>query len=262
MFSGQILTEPIVEDFQQGYPRLAAFINSDRDFVVFRRFGQLHVRFLLDMQDELAELEQQLHELDQQDTFSFNLNSRRQDKNAARKVLLEEMGNKLYVYDKGLEAYYRHIERLPSKRTHVESVVNWMKGNKPLVAEESEFLNTWDDLISPRERADYGGLDIFISGCASHTHKSNDKHVIMVNTSYTLVIARLLATFMAIAILTIPIAVLYRVSNMSGRLWIIGIFTGLFSSVLSIFTQSRNYEIFSATAAYCAVMVVFVGNVQ
>lgn len=225
------------------------------------------------MQDELAELEQQLHELDQQDTFSFNLNSRRQDKNAARRVLLEELGNKLYVYDNCLEAHYRHIERLPSKRTHVESVINWMKGNKPLVAEESGFLNTWDDLISPRERADHGGLDIFISRCVAklaergfrkvcHTHKSNDKHVIMVNPSYTLVIARLLITFMAIAILTIPIAVLYGVSDMSGRLWIIGIFTGLFSSVLCIFTQSRNYEIFSATAAYCAVMVVFVGNVQ
>ena len=54
------------------------------------------------MQDELAELEQQLHELDQQDTFSFNLNSRRQDKIAARRVLLEELGNKLYVYGASL----------------------------------------------------------------------------------------------------------------------------------------------------------------
>ena len=74
---------------------------------------------------------------------------------------------KIKTKDNCLEAHYRHIERLPSKRTHVESVINWMKGNKPLVAEESGFLNTWDDLISPRERADHGGLDIFISRCVA-----------------------------------------------------------------------------------------------
>jgi hypothetical protein len=64
-----------------------------------------------------------------------------------------------------LEAYYRHIERLPSQRAHVDNVVNWMKGNKPLVVEESGFLNSWDDLISPKQRPDHGGLDTFISQC-------------------------------------------------------------------------------------------------
>jgi hypothetical protein len=46
-----------------------------------------------------------------------------------------------------------------------------MKGNKPLVADESGFLNTWDDLISPREREDHGSLDGFISRCVEKLTK-------------------------------------------------------------------------------------------
>jgi hypothetical protein len=34
----------------------------------------------------------------------------------------------------------------------------------------------------------------------------------------------------------------------------------MFTSALRLLTLSRNFEIFSATAAYCAVMVVFVGS--
>jgi hypothetical protein len=67
--------------------------------------------------------------------------------------------------DDSLEAYYRHIERRPSEPCHVESVANWMKGNKPLAPEESQFLNTWDDVISPRKRDDHGRLDDLLSPC-------------------------------------------------------------------------------------------------
>jgi hypothetical protein len=71
----------------------------------------------------------------------------------------------------------------------------------------------------------------------------------MENTDIADLIARLLTTLIAIAILTSPIAVLYNISDMSTRLWVVGLFTGIFSSVLSIFTRSRKFEIFSATAA-------------
>ncbi len=39
---------------------------SDDDFVVLRKFDQLHIRVLLTMQDNLAELEEQLRNLDEQ----------------------------------------------------------------------------------------------------------------------------------------------------------------------------------------------------
>ena len=39
------------------------------------------------------------------------------------------------------------------------------------------------------------------------------------------------------------------------------IFTLAFSSALSIFTKARRHEILAAAATYCAVLVVFLGNV-
>ena len=40
------------------------------------------------------------------------------------------------------------------------------------------------------------------------------------------------------------------------------IFTLAFSVVLSFFTSAKRHEILGAAAAYCAVLVVFLGNVQ
>lgn len=69
----------IVEDYPDGYPRLAAVMNSDNDFTMFRRFGTLHMRNLLHLQVELSVLEQKLKELDNADALnpetSWNLRS-------------------------------------------------------------------------------------------------------------------------------------------------------------------------------------------
>jgi len=40
------------------------------------------------------------------------------------------------------------------------------------------------------------------------------------------------------------------------------IFALAFATVVSLFTSARRQEVFAATAAYCAVLVVFIGNLQ
>lgn len=75
-----------------------------------------------------------------------------------------------------------------------------------------------------------------------------------------LAVSRLMTTVFSIVLLTIPIVALYSIEAMKTRLWTLAIFTAIFSSTLCWLTESRNYEILTATAAYCAVMVVFVGN--
>lgn len=51
----------------KGYPRLAAFIDSDENFMLYRRFGFLQARLLLYKQDRLRALETKLDELDKDD---------------------------------------------------------------------------------------------------------------------------------------------------------------------------------------------------
>jgi hypothetical protein len=56
-----------VDRYPEGYPRISAYIDSDYDTALFRRFGTLHARSLLYKQVELTELEAQLDELDKED---------------------------------------------------------------------------------------------------------------------------------------------------------------------------------------------------
>lgn len=83
-----------------GYPKLAAFVNSDRDFAVFRSYGELYARLLLYKQDELRVLERDLHALDESEATAFFLCSYQADKNHERSVLLERIETKLNEYSR------------------------------------------------------------------------------------------------------------------------------------------------------------------
>lgn len=57
----------LVEAFPRGYPRLACFLDSDDTFMVYKRFGMVFSRLLLNKQDEVRELEMKLHAMDNAD---------------------------------------------------------------------------------------------------------------------------------------------------------------------------------------------------
>lgn len=75
----------------KGYPQLAAFLDSDENFMLYRRFGFLQARILLNRQDELRELE---HNLDYMGVVDgkeppLRLQSRELDGNHKRRELLK-----------------------------------------------------------------------------------------------------------------------------------------------------------------------------
>ena len=90
----------LVEAFRQGYPRLAAFINCDKDFVTFRKFGRLQARVLLSKQDELIALEEKLQGVDDKEPIAYLLTTRRGDTTAERAQILAEIEKKLLEYRK------------------------------------------------------------------------------------------------------------------------------------------------------------------
>jgi hypothetical protein len=122
--------------------------------------------------------------------------------------------------------------------------------------EEQRFLSDWEDLIGPRNPADTGGLSVFLEWVshavfrAGHDRrKSSDPNVRYTNASRMNSITRSTNTILAVATLIVPVVILYRMDTIVKRLVAISAFTFVFSSLLAAFTQSRNYEIFSATAA-------------
>ena len=59
---------------------------------------------------------------------------------------------------------------------------------------------------------------------------------------------------------TVMILVLYFVQTILWRLVLMIVFTAVFSAVLTVFTNAKRIEVFSATAAFAAVEVVFIGS--
>jgi hypothetical protein len=96
MFAGKLSKCP------EGYPRLAALADSDENLMLYRRFGFLQARILLNKQDQLRELEASLDHLDSLDAKNNPsiLRSRERDdvKHGVHKKLLTEIEVKFKEY--------------------------------------------------------------------------------------------------------------------------------------------------------------------
>jgi hypothetical protein len=62
----KMLTFLIVDDFAEGYPRLAAYQSSDPSFTIFRKFDIMSTRWLLYQQSHLGKLEKQQNAFDKE----------------------------------------------------------------------------------------------------------------------------------------------------------------------------------------------------
>lgn len=95
-----------------------------------------------------------------------------------------------------------------------------------------------------------------------------DKYEIYYTPARIALLANGILTIIILTLLVLPIYILYHlVHDIGGRQAYVTcfgtliLFTLAFSSVLSLFTKARRHEILAAAAAYCAVLVVFLGNV-
>ena len=80
---------------------------------------------------------------------------------------------------------------------------------------------------------------------------------------------RAILTFLAANLLLVPVIILFELQptdktqlKSQGRfqVLVVFLFTMTFSACCSMFTKARKQEVFTATAAYSAVLVMFLGN--
>jgi hypothetical protein len=69
-----------------------------------------------------------------------------------------------------------------------------------------------------------------------------------------------LSVLLAAILLVGAIVNLYLVQSNLKRLGLIGVYTGMFAGSVGILTNARRAELFVSTAAYAAVLVVFVSG--
>ncbi|KAK1579987.1 uncharacterized protein LY79DRAFT_592567 [Colletotrichum navitas] len=148
-----------------GYQLVASKLcaaDSDRSSIkpIYRRFEALNHRLLLHLQDELAELEEQLHRLDTADTQTRRMQncilpaSRRQDALTAGELqwhktdVLGKIGYKLSQYNHVLSSF-KDTQHLPSPDPQdVDFYRAYLANHNPIVEIEARFLEPTDDLVS------------------------------------------------------------------------------------------------------------------
>ncbi|KAK5728588.1 hypothetical protein LTR15_001725 [Elasticomyces elasticus] len=268
-----------VDDFPVGYPNLATFADSDESFSLYRRFGYLQSRLLLDKQDELRQLEIQLDVLDKDEKDPAALISR-DGQGQPRKALLTQIESKFRDYAHELISFHR-----PADSEH-QSVLNYMFNVAPIHDAESQYIYCKEDLVTLRPGRENAWLDRSIEKalqplnchlvrylfCSKESQrKASDAKQVYCCRKRIERCSVAIVTAVILFLLIVPIYLLFHLIGgpreaMSPHanavcIGILLVFTLLFSAAMSLFTSAKKHEILGAAAAYCAVLVVFLGNV-
>lgn len=275
----------------QGFPSLANFIASDRDHsaFIFKRFDRLSARNLLYLQSELAELESLQNEYDREDYHSTNLGAKdgRRDWAVFKKRAEEpgggheDDGKRMELAMKirtNLKEYKEMLlldsallsMRRPSKQ--VNEAFNkhfWHEGTSKepfptLQGNSSTVYNDREDLVAlvrqPEEDRLTAFLRIYCSVFFMDGSSTEGGNLAYISSHRITLVAVTLNIIFAATLLFGSILNLYYVKDEGKRLGIIAGYTLAFALCVSLLTNARRAEIFSACAAYAAVLVVFVSG--
>ncbi|KAF2107287.1 hypothetical protein BDV96DRAFT_506453 [Lophiotrema nucula] len=270
-----------------GYPSLAAFIASDTDktTAIFKRFDELAVRNLLYLQSELAELQWKQRCFDQEDARSdmdtkqcarnweaFRRTAAQPDdtRQKDRMELMRQIRQNMKEYREALlfESTLASIPP-PSKRVLNAFRLDFFNGPRDsktsfptLGGHSADLYDNIDDLVALRVQEDQDRLTTFVQdrlGCLFPARPSERGIAYASDRAISSFIAWF-STLLAAVLLIGAIVVLYKVQPPKWRLGLIAAFTSLFAGSVGLLTNARRAELFGATAAYAAVLVVFVSG--
>lgn len=184
--------------YPKGYPLVAAFQSSEPSWSIYRAFNYLHSRVILELQDELRELEEQLHDLDEiaemngetgrlesrsveiaeakkENTASerlgliatirgklvdYGMCSQKYEKTGSLLIPLRCFADEMLAKARDLNAFQR-----PSQRDY-RSFRTWFRNVKPISYEaEEEYIKRKEDLVTLRHGREWAGFDGVIENC-------------------------------------------------------------------------------------------------
>ncbi|KAF2758712.1 hypothetical protein EJ05DRAFT_485807 [Pseudovirgaria hyperparasitica] len=264
-----------IDAYPNGYPRLAAYINSDHNFLVYRKFGTARNRVLLHRQQQVVAAERALYELDcsnEKHGFARRLQTIYQDKVSVesekdfkkRNWLIEDLSDKLAEYDKLLlrEAQIEQFDS-PSRRNYL-SLYHWIWNLKPVVREEGKFFSRADDFVILSRRAQDSPLRVFIEGIILSLPRSwtrlvfTNKHQKQATSEASVTLAdrgrvdsliRVIIVATTVFMVVIPHSILLE-GSIYGQIGTPTIltFTAGFAMVVSVFARPSNLALITGTA--------------
>ncbi|PVH80171.1 hypothetical protein DL98DRAFT_654965 [Cadophora sp. DSE1049] len=272
-------------DLPEGFPQLSYFLNSNDSFAVFRRFGTLSARALIQLQIDLTRLEEELQNLDKIDAANPVLKKRLRGYEGfegwdnCQRELMKKIQEKLCEYFDLLlhDTQIRALGQAPER--HHLGLFNWIWNNKPLAPGKDAFIFQADDFISAANHCEKGTrLGDFIETYLHQwpesrvknflqpereLHKTTDPWVDHYAKGRLAILIKVIAVALAVAMLLVPVLLLFLVSmSRQTMAWTVFGFVLAFSITMSIVTEAKVHEILIGTAAYGAVLVTFLGNLD
>lgn len=280
-----------MDHHEAGYGKVAAFEDCDPSLLIYRKFGWLHNRALLYLQDELSELEEELigsDSWDFADGDNTRLFSRRVDfaegSTSYRKTLIPQINKKLAEYDE-LLLKTRELQSIPRPSARAQrTLFRLIKNSQSLKVDEMDWVRFGPDLAAVSTGIEHGWFSTALEDVLNFISRRFTTHVfrnkeqaIMAGEEHIQLLSprrfdnllRGILTIIAAALLLAPVCILFELQHSTQidirqtntyQILTIFLFTLLFSASVSIFTRARRQEVFIATAAYCGVLVVFIGN--
>ena len=152
--------------------------------MIYRRFGFLHARILLAKQDEIANLEEELDEMDKNDMRNDQraLQNRaydesRQHARQTRKKHLARIEAALLSYDKLLLNSQQLVgSNRPTKREH-RNVIYFFGHKRPIAEGEEDYIKHREDLITLRPGREMPWLDAFMLKVIPYLHRFTMKMI-------------------------------------------------------------------------------------
>ncbi|KAI1655853.1 hypothetical protein F4813DRAFT_391136 [Daldinia decipiens] len=144
-----------IKSYPRGYPRLAAIVASNRDYLIIRQFGYLHARVLLDLQDKLQGYEEDLEKRDRE-SHSEGANSL---PSIQKMDLLRNIEETLKRYKIMMDyASSPHLQQDPSE-TDIKNLGALSNVHAPFANEKKKYYLYNEDLVSLNSQEDTARVD-------------------------------------------------------------------------------------------------------
>ncbi|RVD83195.1 uncharacterized protein DFL_007593 [Arthrobotrys flagrans] len=269
--------------YAPGYPSTAAIISTDSELSVYRRFDRLNARNFLYYQAELMYLESELDKLDGEDNLKKGAEEKHHLKHfkelwegdderiMKRRRVVMEMRYLLKEYNTSM-FYYKDLLNCPEPSGRVlTSIRNWRRnqGDPPIVdISETAYDKPFEaDLMALKPPKSDDPITIFVqNNLGRFFRKSKPPHIpassniLYYSETAIDLFVTIICTLLAIIVLVGSMTTLYFIESQGLRLGLVWVFTFLFAVSIFLMAKLSKGEIFLATAAYCAILVVYISE--
>ncbi|PVH70378.1 hypothetical protein DL98DRAFT_540902 [Cadophora sp. DSE1049] len=274
-------------EYLQGFADFSQYVASDLSLSIYRKFSTLGARNLLYLQTELQLLELELNELDREEKTTI-AESNDDDEKIDTEIAARSWELMLAHAEDGDEKQMRKLQKIHKIRkvmkeyenallrrnrvlqletpadTPLKAFKSWFRTKRPLWGSGFRTLHNEEDMISLGTQVEPDRMSSLIHRCLGYrlrvprkTPKSWGPMYYYPVQRVTLIVV-VLSMLCSASLLVGAIIALYFVKPIGVRLGIVGVFTLLFAASIALLTHARRVEVYGATAAYAAVLVVFI----